>query len=135
MKSIRISSVLLSLSVIMVILSTCTKEEEKIRIVKNKLSGYVQKGPYINGTLIQMSELDASLIQTGKNFNTQITNNKGSFEIDSIVLSSQYVEFIANGYYFNEITGNISPSPLALNALSDITDLATVNVNILTHLE
>lgn len=135
MKSIRIGSIFLSLSISILILSSCTKEDEKFKIVKNKLSGYVQKGPYVNGTLIQMAELDASLSQTGKVFNTQITNNKGSFELDSIALSSQYVEFIANGYYFNEVTGNISPSPLSLSALSDITDLSTVNVNILTHLE
>jgi hypothetical protein len=82
-----------------------------------------------------MYELNSSLNQTGKAFSTQITDNGGSFEINDVELSSQFVEFLASGYYFNEITGNISPSVLTLYALSDITDISTVNVNILTHLE
>jgi uncharacterized protein (TIGR02145 family) len=138
MKTARIFLVLLVFSGAMFLLSTCKKgtDENKItHIVKNKLSGYVQKGPYINGTSILMYELDASLGQTGKNFSTQINDNKGSFEINNVTLSSQYVEFLADGYYFNEIVGNISTSQLSLYALSDITNLSTVNVNILTHLE
>jgi hypothetical protein len=113
-----------------------SKDQSDIRpIVKEKLSGYVQKGPYINGTTIQMYELNSSLVQTGKSFTTKIIDNRGSFEINNISLSSQYVEFSASGYYFNENKGDISPSELSLNALSDITDISTVNINILTHLE
>jgi uncharacterized protein (TIGR02145 family) len=138
MKTARIFLAFLFVSGSILLLSTCKKviDENKVNnIVKNKLSGLVQKGPFVNGSSIQMYELNSSLAQTGKIFNTQIINNKGSFEIDNIALSSQYVEFIANGYYFNEVTGDISPSPLSLYALSDITDLSSVNVNILTHLE
>lgn len=102
---------------------------------KSDIKGLVQKGPYINGTSIQMYEMDPALNQTGKVYNTQINNNRGSFEINNINLASNFVEFIANGYYFNEITGKLSPSQLTLYALSDITDISTINVNILTHLE
>lgn len=119
----------------LVITSSCRKTANEIRINKDKLSGFVQKGPYINGTTIQMYELTSSLNQTGKVFNTQITDNSGLFEMDDVSLSSQFVEFLANGYYFNEISGLISPSVLSLYALSDITDISTVNVNLLTHLE
>lgn len=97
--------------------------------------GYVQKGPYINGTSVQIFELNSSLVQTGKVFSTQINNNKGSFEINTVILSSPYVEFSASGFYFDEVKGEISVAPLLLLALSDITDISTVNVNILTHLE
>ncbi len=114
---------------------SCQKSEDEFKIKKDKISGYVQKGPYINGTSIQMFEMDSSLTQTGKVFNTQISSNRGSFEISDIELTSQYVEFLARGYYFNEIIGAISPSELTLYALSDITDITTVNVNMLTHLE
>jgi hypothetical protein len=82
-----------------------------------------------------MYELNSSLNQTGKVFSTQIADNKGSFEINNVGLSSQFVEFLVNGYYFNEVTGNISPSQLSLSAIADIKDISTVNVNILTHLE
>jgi hypothetical protein len=130
----RLNGILI-ITFMLIILYSCQRTENESKIKKDKLSGYVQKGPYINGTTIQMYELNSSLNQTGKDFNTQITDNKGSFEIDDVALSSQFVEFLASGYYFNEITGNISPSVLSLYALSDITDISTVNVNILTHLE
>lgn len=130
----RLNEILI-ITLILIILNSCQKTENEYKIKKDKLSGYVQKGPYINGTTIQMFELNSSLNQTGKAFNTQIANNRGSFEINDVALSSQFVEFLASGYYFNEITGNISPSVLSLYALSDITDISTVNVNILTHLE
>lgn len=120
---------------IVFLLNYCKKETDEIKISRTIISGYAQKGPYVNGTSIQMYELNSSLDQTGKVFSTQITNNKGSFEINDINLSSQYVQFSANGYYFNEISGEVSASPLTLNAISDITDISTVNVNILTHLE
>ena len=40
-----------------------------------------------------------------------------------------------NGYYRNEISGNISASPIRLNAISDLSDRKNVNINLLTHLE
>lgn len=104
-------------------------------LVKPKLTGHVQKGPFINGTTIEMAELSSSMVQTGKNFSAQITNNSGLFEIDNVSLSSSYVQFSANGFYFDEVKGAISAAPLNLYALSDVTDMTTVNVNILTHLE
>lgn len=104
-------------------------------IRKQKISGHVQKGPFVNGTTILMAELDSTLQQTGRNFNTQISNNSGSFEIANVVLTSSFVEFSANGYYYDEVKGSLSVAPLNLYALSDITDLTSVNVNILTHLE
>ena len=104
-------------------------------IVKLKITGHVQKGPFIIGTPITMAELNSSLQQSGKNFTTKITDNSGLFEIKDISLSSRYVQFTANGYYFDEVKGAISVAPLYLDALSDIADMTTVNVNILTHLE
>jgi uncharacterized protein (TIGR02145 family) len=82
-----------------------------------------------------MYELSSKLVQTGKIFSTQINNNYGSFEINNVNLKSSYVEFSASGYYFDEIKGDLSIAPLTMNALSDIADVTTVNVNVLTHLE
>jgi len=104
-------------------------------IKKDKISGLVQKGPYINGTQIIMYVLDDKLAQTGKVFNTQITDNKGSFQLTNVELSSKFVQLAANGYYFNESSNAITIAPLQLNALTDVTDASTINVNILTHLE
>jgi hypothetical protein len=104
-------------------------------ITKAKVSGYVQKGPYLNGTSVTIYELDANLNQTGKTFNTQISNNYGSFELSNVSFASQFVELKADGYYFNEVTGSNSASPITLYALVDLTDKSTINVNLLTHLE
>jgi len=118
---------------VFVFLAGCRKDEPDI--FKEKVTGCVQKGPFVNGTSILMVELTSSLQQTGKNFTTQIMNNAGYFEIENVGLESSFVEFSASGYYFDEIKGELSISPLDLSALSDITDISTVNVNLLTHLE
>jgi hypothetical protein len=121
----------------MLILSTfsCDKDDNKTNISLDKVSGFVQKGPYLNGTTINISELSSDLIPTGKNFTSQILDNKGSFEIKDVTLSSQYVELIANGFYFNEINNKNSAAQLTLFALSDLADKSTLNVNVLSHLE
>src|SRR3989304_2968546 len=110
--------------VTIILFNTCKKDDDEKnktqKIIKEKLTGYVQKGPYINGTTINILELNDSLGQTGKIFNTTINNNKGSFEVNNVELSSQYVEFKALGFYFNEITGDKSVAQFALNALSDL---------------
>lgn len=123
--------------ILMLILSTfsCDKDDNKTNISLDKVSGFVQKGPYLNGTTITISELSSDLIPTGKNFNSQILDNKGSFEIKDVTLSSQYVELIANGFYYNEINNENSVAQLTLFALSDLVDKSTLNVNTLSHLE
>ena len=118
----------------------CCKKESTVQnvsktFIKQKITGLVQKGPFINGTSISMAELDVSMNQTGKNFTTQITNNNGSFQIDTVKLTSEFVEFSASGFYFDEVKGAVSAAPLNLYALSDIKDISSVNVNIITHLE
>jgi len=53
---------------------------------------------------------------------TQITANNGSFEIKNIDLSSTLVELKANGYYFNEVSGETSAPGLTLYALADLSN-------------
>jgi hypothetical protein len=97
-------------------------------------SGYVQKGPFIQGTVITVWELDSNLVQTGRSFTGTIDDNTGSFNIKG-VLSYKIVEITAVGYYFNEVTGSLSTAPLTLQAIADLTDSSSVNVNMMTHLE
>jgi uncharacterized protein (TIGR02145 family) len=132
----RFNKYSLSFLIICAILTiqSCKKKEEHI-IIKEKVSGVAQKGPFIIGTAVTMSELNSSLDQTGKVFTTQIINDNGIFEINNVSLTSSFVEFSATGFYFDEVHGGLSQSPLYLTAISDITNKSTVNVNILTHLE
>lgn len=99
------------------------------------LSGQVQKGPFTNGTSITISELENSLTPTGKNFNTNIQSNTGSFSVENVQLISPYVEARASGFYFNEVTNQISSAQLSLNALSNLQGKTSININILSHLE
>jgi len=100
----------------------------------NTVSGYVQKGPFIQGTVITVWELDSSLVQTGRTFIGTIDDNTGTFNARGNVVSP-YVELSAVGYYFNEVSGSLSTAPLTLQALSDLNDNSSVNVNLMTHLE
>lgn len=127
----------LIMTVILVLMfHSCKKESDSPKTNKDiKISGSVQKGPFMNGTNISIFELNSILYQTGKVYSTQIDDNKGSFKINIADLSSQYVELHANGYYYNEVTGDNSSAPLTLSALTDLSDSLRININILSTLE
>lgn len=100
------------------------------------ISGVSQKGPFLVGSTITLHEVDDETFNlSGRSFPDKIKNDKGEFEISYKDLSSNFALFIADGYYRNENTGKKSTAPIKLNALSDLTDRSSVNVNILTHLE
>lgn len=122
------------LSVIVLFLTGCKENNEAPDLVLNA-TGCVQKGPFVSGSSITIYDLKNDLSATGKSFNTQITDNKGTFNIDNISLSSNYVRLRADGFYFNEISGQQSIAQISLFALADITNNSTINVNLLTHLE
>jgi len=101
----------------------------------SSLSGQAQKGPFNNGTAINIAELTNTLSPTGRNFSSQIINNSGLFSVTNVQLTSPYVELRANGFYFNEVSNQASDAQLTLYALSDLTNKTSINVNILSHLE
>ncbi|HLN74111.1 MAG TPA: hypothetical protein VK205_12510 [Prolixibacteraceae bacterium] len=132
MKAINLLPILLFCLLVI----SCSKEDDvNTNLSLDKVSGYVQKGPYLNGTDIAIYELSTDFQPTGKSYSTEITDNKGTFEINSIDLESHYVEIKANGFYFNEVTKSNSSAQLSLQALSDLTDQSSLNVNILSTLE
>ena len=108
---------------------------EKPVITKPVFSGYVQKGPYVNGSSVLIAVLDEQLNQTGNVFTAQIIDYSGNFELKNMKFASNFVELKADGYYFNEVIGENSNGSLTLYALADITDINSVNINVLTHLE
>jgi hypothetical protein len=122
----------------LLLLLSCDKEQEATdekSLVIPKIEGYIQKGPFLNGTSITVFELSETLVPTGKNFTTQITDNKGTFELSDVVLISRYVELEADGFYYNEVKDENASTRLILYALSDLSDKSSLNVNSLTHLE
>jgi uncharacterized protein (TIGR02145 family) len=102
---------------------------------KDKIIGFIQKGPFVKGSDITLFELNKELVQTGKSLNSSIENDEGSFEIKSVSLVSPYVRLKADGYYYNEVSGKKSNSQITLYAIADLTNKNSLNVNLLTHLE
>lgn len=99
------------------------------------VGGKVEKGPFVRGTAIQMQPLNADLDETGESFTSTITDNEGTFTFGSKLLKSPYVKLSASGYYFNEVTGELSKGTLALNSVANLQNAADVNLNILSHLK
>ena len=96
--------------------------------------GYVQKGPFIQGTEITVRELDETLTPTGRTFSGVIDDNTGSFVVRG-ELAYPYAELSATGYYFDEVSGRLAISPLNLLAIVDTRENDGLFVNVLTHLE
>jgi hypothetical protein len=117
------------------LLVSCEKDPMPDEVNRKDVSGFVQKGPFINGTDISIAELTEEMTQTGKMFSSQIMDNKGTFEIRNIELASPFVELKANGFYYNEVANENSTAQLTLFALADVTETSDINVNVLSNLE
>ena len=110
---------------------TGTSEEKTYSI-----EGYAQKGPFIVGSNVTVSELNDDLYPTGRVFFATILDSQGHFELPGVVLTSSYIQIKVEGSYFSEVSGGVQvPGNLTLYSLADITDTQNINVNILTHLE
>ena len=97
-------------------------------------SGKVQKGPFVTGTTVTVNELNESLGQTGKSFTTSIASNDGSFSLNNIEMESDLALLSGNGFYFNEVLGQLSSAQITLQALADLSEDEQVNINVLTHI-
>ena len=97
-------------------------------------SGKVQKGPFVTGATITVNELNENLGQTGKSFTTSIASDDGSFSLNNLEMESNLALLSGNGFYFNEVLGQLSSSQITLQAIADLTDEETVNINVLTHI-
>ena len=109
--------------------------EDKFEPTDYTVKGKVEKGPFINGSTINLQPMNAKMASTGSTFSTTITDNAGNFAFNTATLETPYAQLTANGYFFNEVTGQLSIGTLSLRALVDLSEQSTVNVNILTHLK
>jgi hypothetical protein len=112
--------------------AACTKtgsEGDKLT-----LHGAVQKGPFVVGSSIEVSVLDAQLNPTGQVFNSQTVNDRGEFDI--AFAASGPVALKGVGFYYNEISGALSESSITLRAfyVPTGTGRQTAYVNLITHL-
>ncbi len=99
-----------------------------------ELSGAVEKGPFILGTTVNVSPVDAQGGLTGEVFNTSTVNDLGEFNVN--FSASGYVALEGIGYYYNEVTGALSTSLLTLRAFHDVAGGGpqAAYLNLMTHL-
>lgn len=145
MRNRKLESLFLLLSFLLSLFVACsgesktaggvTEDEGIVAVVDKSIAGVSQKGPYVKGSQVSLYELDGTLEPTGKVFTGEISSNKGEFSLSNINLKSQFVHLVSKGYYRNEVSGKTSVGEISLNAVSDILDRKTVNINLLTHLE
>jgi len=133
MKKITGISAAFILSLMFLLLSNCENESNS-SLIQN-IKGNVQKGPFISGSSIIVYDMQSDLIPSGESFNGIINDNSGTFLLDNIALSSNYVGLRADGFYYNEISGKQSLAQITLYALCDLSGKNSVNINLLTHLE
>lgn len=99
------------------------------------VNGKVEKGPFIKGSVVTLQPLDNKFHQTGNMFSATITDDEGNFDFGSLELDAPYALLTTDGFFYNEVEGRQSDARITLQAIVDLSDHSTVNVNILTHLK
>ncbi|HNH59940.1 MAG TPA: hypothetical protein PLS80_07945, partial [Cyclobacteriaceae bacterium] len=100
------------------------------------IEGYAQKGPFIVGSNVTVSELNENLYPTGRVFFATILDNTGHFELPGVILVSPFILIKVEGSSYSEVQGGVpTGESLTLYSIADITESETININILTHLE
>lgn len=112
-----------------------TGEKEVFVSAVHIVKGKVEKGPMVRGSQIDMRTLDQYMVPTGNSYTATIENNTGDFNFGSLKVNTPYAKLTADGYFFNEVDGKLSTGTIKLDAIVDLSDNSTVNVNVLTHLK
>ncbi len=116
---------------------TLELDSEKVAISLDSLAGYSQKGPFLKGSTVYLYELSdgRTLKQTNGNFTSEIKKDDGRYKFTSRNLVSQYALLVADGKYYNEVTGRPTNTAIKLQAYTNMLSRKSANVNLLTHLE
>lgn len=118
-------------------LASCSSESDRLDGPRSKqILGHIEKGPFLQGSEVTLTDLNKDLSQSGKSYTTNTTSDLGSFDFgQTLDLSSGLVELKTSGYFYNECTGSLSNSQITLKAIADTDGATNLNVNLLTHLE
>lgn len=104
--------------------------------ISKQVAGHIEKGPFVQGSEVTLTDLNKDLSQSGKSFTTNTSSDLGSFDFgQTLDLSSGLVELKTSGYFYNECTGKLSNSQITLKAIANANETKNLNVNLLTHLE
>ncbi len=100
------------------------------------LSGSAQKGPFVQDGIVKVYGLDNNFDQTGFVSGGEATTDEYgnySFEL-RVKLDTRYIELMAKGFYFDEISGMESDGRIVLKAFSDTLRNTEININVMTTL-
>lgn len=113
------------------------KDLDNLKTIESiqELVGKIEKGGFTKGSLINFFEMDSTLTQTGRSFNTTITDNFGSFDMKVKNLKGKISRVVTDGFFFNEVSGKNSNSRITLTGLVKVDSSETLNINVLTHIE
>ena len=118
-----------TLLIILTIISVaCARNAESLR--ECSIRGYAQKGQFVKGSQVTAFALDLDLVATGESFPASISDDLGSFGVSGKT-GAPYFDLRAEGYYFNEMEGVVSSSPIYLEAIVRSDD-TVVNINLMT---
>ena len=120
------------IAVMLILVFSCKKENDALT---NKfiVNGFVQKGPFIQGSEVRIQELTPELMANGKSYFTETNDDFGSFTSNSEIPEG-YIDIATTGFYFNEIEGKLSNSFITLKGISYLNEEKKLNINILTTL-
>jgi len=116
---------------------TAKVDSEQVSITLDSLVGFAQKGPFLKGSTVYLYELSdgQSLKPVNGPLTSVVLRDDGYFRFPARSFASPYALVVVEGNYRNEVSGNVSDSPIRLKALVDLSNRDSVNVNVLTHLE
>ena len=118
-------------------LASCSSEGDGPEGPRSQqILGHIEKGPFVQGSEVTLTDLNKDLSQSGKSYTTNTTSDLGCFDFgQTLDLSCGLVELKTSGYFYNECTGSLSNSQITLKAIANTDGAANLNVNLLTHLE
>ncbi len=97
--------------------------------------GVAQKGALLKGSHVWIDELNPfTYAPTGFTYDLLTKDNQGRFDSSAINFTRQHIQTFAEGYYFNEVTGQLANDSVLLQAQGDLILDRLVNVNLLTTL-
>ncbi len=114
--------------------SSSSDGDDNLKPVKVQLDGSVEKGPFVLGSSITIAPVDAEGNPSGQQFTTQTINDLGEFSVN--FEAAGFVSLEGSGFYYNEVTGDLSGANLTLRAFYEIRSEGAQNahLNLLTHL-
>ncbi len=118
---------------ITIVLTGCGSSSAPV-VKKTSVSGVVQKGPFLQGSIAKIFKLDGSYERTSTMMQTTISDDEGSYSFANITWSG-LSEIEVTGRFLNENTGDDSKSATVTSIVMVQEDgSVNTNINILTHM-